>query len=299
MTAVLYDELGPRGRRRVMIGSLLSGAVVALLVFLALKRFADQGQLQASRWDSYTNPAIWRFLGVGLLNTIKAAAFAGVIALVVGMLLALARVNRNAAARIPSIGFIEFFRGFPLLLLILFLGLGLPRIGISLPALWVLVLGLAIYNSTVLAEIIRAGILSLPKGQTEAAYAIGLTYWQTMLLVVLPQALRRMVPALVSQVITLLKDSSFGFVIPYEELLRRGQLVGTEDGDILQAFIVVAAMYCLVNLVLSRIAQRLEVGQRRRDGGAGSTPAGAPPRDLAPLAGEAGRQPAVGTGVRG
>jgi glutamate transport system permease protein len=123
-----------------------------------------------------------------------------------------------------------------------------------------------LYNSAILGEIFRAGILSLDKGQTEAATAIGLTYWQAMRLVILPQALRRMIPAIVSQCVTLLKDTSLGFVIAYEELLRRANILGVFSKNLLQSLFVVALMYIAVNLTLSRIARRLEVRQRRRLG---------------------------------
>ena len=118
--------------------------------------------------------------------------------------------------------FVEFFRGVPLLLLMFFTTIALPKLHIDLSTFWYIVLALVAYNSAILAEIFRAGILSLGRGQTEAAYAVGLTYWQTMRLVLIPQAARRMIPAIVSQLITLLKDTSLGFIVGYEELLRRG-----------------------------------------------------------------------------
>jgi glutamate transport system permease protein len=127
-----------------------------------------------------------------------------------------------------------------------------------------LALGLTVYNGAVLGEIFRAGILSLDRGQSEAAFAIGLGYWQAMLLVVIPQAARRMIPAIVSQLVTLLKDTSLGSVIAYEELLRRGRINGEFFHNTLQSLIVVAAMYIVVNFTLSRLARRLEIRQRRR-----------------------------------
>ena len=117
-----------------------------------------------------------------------------------------------------------------------------------------------------LGEIFRAGILSLDRGQTEAAYAVGLGYWQAMRLVVVPQAVRRMIPAIVSQLVTLLKDTSLGFVITYEELLRRSRITGEFFNNPLQATVFVALVYIAVNLTLSRVARRLEVRQRRRLG---------------------------------
>ena len=268
MTAALIgDELGPRGRRRVLVGTLIAGVVVVGLVVVALRRFASRGQLDAELWAPLADPAVLRFLLIGLINTLKAASLAMAGAMVLGGLMALARLARSRPVRWPSGIYVEFFRGFPLLLLILFSAFGLRRLGVDLPLFWYLVMALAVYNSAVLAEIFRAGILSLDRGQTEAAYTVGLTYWQAMTSVVLPQALRRMIPAIVSQLVTLLKDTSLGFFIQYEELLRRGQITGGFDNNLLQTLLVVAAIYIAVNFSLSRLARRLEIRQRRRYGG--------------------------------
>jgi glutamate transport system permease protein len=147
---------------------------------------------------------------------------------------------------------------------VLFSALGLPRYGVRLSLFWYLALGLIVYNGAVLGEIFRAGILSLDRGQSEAAYALGLGYWQAMLLVVIPQAARRMVPAIVSQLVTLLKDTSLGSVIAFEELLRRGRISGEFYGNTLQTLFVVALMYIVVCFSLSLLARCLEVRQRRR-----------------------------------
>ncbi len=186
--------------------------------------------------------------------------------LVLGMMLALGRLALHAPVRWVAGLWVEFFRGVPLLLMILFSALALPKYGIDVSLFWYLVLGLVLYNSAVLGEIFRAGILSLDRGQTEAATALGLTYWQSMRIVILPQALRRMVPAIVSQLVTLLKDTSLGFIIGYEELLRRANIVGAFSKNLLQALVVVALIYIAVNFTLSRIARRLEVRQRTRLG---------------------------------
>lgn len=261
---VLADALGPRARRRVLVVSLLVSAAVLAVIGVALDRLGDNGQLDGERWEPLTEWLVWKFLLLGLLNTVKAAGTAMVLALVVGALMALGRLARNAPVRWLAGAYVEFFRGFPLLVLLLFSVFGLRAQGIDISTYRALVLALAVYNSAVLAEIFRAGILSLDRGQGEAAAAIGLTYWQGMRLVILPQAVRRMIPAIVSQVVTLLKDTSLGFFIGYEELLRRGQLSGQFDRNLLQALTAVAALYISVNLVLSRVAHRLEIRQRRR-----------------------------------
>ena len=176
------------------------------------------------------------------------------------------RLSRTRPIRWLATAWVEFFRGVPLLLLIFFTFFGLRRQGIDLSPFRALVIALALYNGAVLCEIFRAGILSLDRGQTEAAYAVGLGYWQAMQLVILPQAVRRMIPAIVSQLITLLKDTSLGFVITYQELLRRSRSTGEFFQNPLQATALVALVYIAVNLALSRVARHLEVRQRRRLG---------------------------------
>lgn len=265
-TALVGDELGPRGRRRVLIGSVVAAVAVVAMVVIGLGRFADRGQLDGEKWSILAEPAVFGFLLGGLANTLKAAAAGMVGAMVIGAVMALGRLSPRRLVRWPAVLYVEFFRGFPLLLLILFSAFGLPRLGVDLPLLWYLVLGLAVYNAAVLAEIFRAGVLSLDRGQNEAALAVGLTRGRAMRLVVMPQAVRRMLPAIVSQLVVLLKDTSLGFFVQYEELLRRGQITGSFDGNLLQALLVVAAMYIVVNMALSLVARRLEVRQRRRYG---------------------------------
>lgn len=263
---VLADALGPRARRRVLIASIVTGALLTGVLAIAVNRLGDKGQLSWDRWEPITEWSVLEFLLGGLGLTVKAAATGMVGALVLGTALALLRLSRAGPIRWLATAWVEFFRGVPLLLLIFFTFFGLHRQGVDLSPFQALVIALALYNGAVLCEIFRAGILSLDRGQTEAAYAIGLHYWQTMRLVILPQAVRRMIPAIVSQLITLLKDTSLGFVITYEELLRRSRSTGEFFKNPLQATVLVALVYIAVNLTLSRIARHLEVRQRRRLG---------------------------------
>ena len=273
-TVVLGDALGPKGRRRALVASVVSGIALAALVALAISRLADKGQLEREKWEVLLEWEVIRFLLGGLGNTVKAAVLGMVGAAVLGAALALARLARSPFLRWPARFYTEFFRGFPLLLLILFAFFGLPKLGVDLPKIWYLVLALVAYNGAVLGEIFRAGVLSLDSGQGEAASALGLGYWQSMRLVILPQALRRMIPAIVSQLVTLLKDTSLGFVVGYEELLRRARFSGEFDDNLLQALAAATFVYFLVNFALSQAARRLEVRQRRRFGAGGMAVAG-------------------------
>lgn len=285
MTApVLADALGPRARRRVFVASVVAGVALAALLGAALSRLADKGQLDWERWEPLTRWSVLKFLLGGLVDTLKAAAVAMALSIVVGAGLALLRLSRSRPVRWLSVMWVEFFRGVPLLLLIFFTFFGLPKYGVDMTPFRALVLALTLYNGAILGEIFRAGILSLDRGQFDAAYALGLGYWQAMFSVIIPQAARRMVPAIVSQLITLLKDTSLGFVITYEELLRRSRSTGEFFKNPLQTTAFVAVIYIAVNITLSRIAHRLEVRQRRRLGASAIAIAGVGVEDLTTVA---------------
>ena len=264
MTAVLADQLGPRARRRVTVLSGIATVVVIAVVAVAIRRLQLRGQLEPRMWEPFTKWPEFRFLLQGLLETLRVAAVAMVCSIGGGVVLALGRLAQTRVVRAVFTTWTEFFRGLPVVLLIFFSFLGLPRFGLEWSAFWYLVLGLTLYNSAVLGEIFRAGILSLERGQMESSLGIGLTYWQAMRLVIIPQAARRMIPAVVSQLVTVLKDTALGYIIAYEELTRRADILGQSRKNPLQSFFVAALLYLVVNLVLSRVARRLEVRQRRR-----------------------------------
>lgn len=261
---ILADALGPRGRRRVLIGSIVASVLVLGVLAVGIKRFSDNGQFAEDKWRPLTQWSVLKFYLGGLGNTLKAAGMAMVIAMLVGGLVALARLARTGPIRWVATIYVEFFRGMALYLLILFCWLGLPRLGLRLDVYWYLVLGLSAYNSAVLAEVFRAGILSLDRGQGDAAAALGLRYWQSMGLVIVPQAVRRMLPAIISQLVTLLKDSSLGVLIFYEELLRRARLSAEFFHNPVMSIALVALFYIAINASLSKVAVRLESRQRRR-----------------------------------
>ena len=265
MTApFLGDALGPRGRRQTRILTVVSAVLILGFLGVAVSRLADKGQLDAARWKPFTQWPVQKFFLEGLKTTVQVSLVSMAGAMVLGAILALARLSQTKAVRWFTSIFVEFFRGLPLVLLIFFCALGLPAYGLSLSVFWYVAIGLIIYNGAVLGEIFRAGILSLDKGQTEAAYCLGMGYWQAMLLVIIPQAARRMIPAIVSQLVTLLKDSSLGAAVAFEELLRRSRINGEFFQNPLQSLFVAAVLYIIVNFVLSMLARKLEVRQRRR-----------------------------------
>lgn len=266
--AVLYDAAGPRGRRRIVAGSVVGVLLVASILGVAAARMAANGGFEAELWRVLTRGDLQRLLARGLAATLRAALLAMALSMAVGALLAVGRLSRRRWLARPVGAWVELFRGLPLLLLILFVFLGLPALGVTVSTFWALVVGLTLYNSAVIGEIFRAGILSLPKGQTEAAYAIGLRRGQTLRTILLPQAIRRMLPALVSQLVTLLKDTSLGFVIGYAELLRSGRTAVEFLGGkySIPIYTAMAVLYVAVNGSLSFLARWLDRRTQRRWG---------------------------------
>ena len=270
-STVLFDVPGPRARRRQRIGTVVGGLVIAALVGLALFRLSANGQLQGDRWAVLFDPAsgVPQALGEGLLNTLSVAAVGMVLATLLGGLLAVGRLSDHAWVRIPVGAVVEFFRAVPLLLLILFCLLFLPTVGVPMTAFRALVLGLTLYNMAVLAEIFRAGILSVDRGQREAAFALGMRTTQVMPLVLMPQAVRRMLPVLVAQLVVLLKDSSLGFIVGYVELLRTArslvEFFSFSFGNqyTFQLYVAAAVIYIVVNVLLSQLAKYVEKRTRR------------------------------------
>lgn len=259
--SVLFDAPGPRTRRRVWIGSIVAALALLALAAAVVGRLAAQGQFAAAKWAPLYDPSdptfatVWSFLRGGLVNTLQAAGLAMALSLAVGTLLAVTRVTAAPTWRWLVVGLIELLRGIPVVMLIFFAARVLPEIGIDLSLLWYLVLGLTAYNAVIIAEIVRAGLASLPRGQAEAAYAVGLTPAQTLRLVLLPQAFRVMLPALISQLVVVLKDTSLGFIISYEELLRRGQIAIQTLQNPLQTFLTIGMIFVAVNYSLSTLAE--------------------------------------------
>lgn len=255
MTSVLYDVPGPKARRISLLGSIIGIVLIALLLAGAITVLANQGIFEGKRWAIFQNPQVWALIGDGIGATLSAAALAAVIAFPLGLALCLLRISDVAWIRIPTRVLLEFLRGMPVVLMMLFV---LLVFGTS-PFIAV-VAGLILYNSAVFSEIIRAGIQSLPKGQREAGLTVGLTSFQSRLIIELPQAIRRMMPSLVAQLVVLLKDTSLGYIVAYGELLRAVQVMadflGTEF--LFPIFFVAAAIYILINLCVSRIAIWIE-----------------------------------------
>jgi glutamate transport system permease protein len=311
MSSVLYDAPGPRTRRLTLILSIVFTVLaIAGLYFFVYLPLEENGQFDMELWAPLIDPSnaqfsqVWNRIGEGLQNTLIAAALAIVASLIMGTLLAILRYRLRDLGLQPRTGdvtrrlvlwlawvlnliskiFVEFFRGLPVLLTIFFVARILPEYGIDLSARLFLVIGLTLYNMVVIGEILRSGMANLPPGQKEAADAIGLSGLQTVGSILLPQSFRIMLPALISQVVVVLKDTSLGFIIGYEELLRVGGQIIQVLGNPIQVYTVIAVIYIAMNYAISRLA----VYVQRRVARGRKTPPGARVPDVTkptPLAG--------------
>jgi glutamate transport system permease protein len=271
MTNVLYDIPGPKARvRNRVLGVASALGIAALLAFIGW-RFSDTGQFDAIKWQQFEYAAVQRELLHGYLVTLRVAGTAAVLALVLGAVLAAGRLSEHAVFRAPASFVVELFRAIPLLILIFFAYYGPIQLGYKIGPFWPLVVGLTLYNGSVLAEIFRAGVVSVARGQSEAAYALGMRKTQVMMSILLPQAVRAMLPAIVSQLVVLLKDTALGFIIQLPELLYAGKTIGGRGSFLypyVPTYLIVAAIYIGTCGLLSWFAfwlqKRLTGGERRK-----------------------------------
>jgi glutamate transport system permease protein len=312
--AVLYDAPGPRARRLTVIVSIVATVVTLIgAYFLIYRPLDDAGQLSMELWGPLIDPSneyfdqLWTRFGEGFKATLIAASMAIVCSLIVGTALAILRVQLKAVmkrrfADMGGLGLflrglvitlnavtrlcVEVFRGIPVVITIFFVWVLLSKAGapdlnlgfVTIPSLtYTLVIGLSIYNSVVIGEILRSGMEGLPPGQREAADAIGLSTFQTLRMILLPQAYRIMMPALISQLVVVLKDTSLGFIITYEEILRVAGQTIQFLGNGIQTYVVIGAIYIAINYTLSKVAEytqrRLARGRRSPKQAAPAPPA--------------------------
>ncbi|WP_016700637.1 amino acid ABC transporter permease [Actinoalloteichus spitiensis] len=261
MSSVLFDVPGPRARARNRILGVVGVVVLVAAIGYVLYRFYDTGQFDPRRWEWLLYKQVQLDLLQAFQFTMQAFALGAVGALLFGAVFAAGRLSEHAWLRVPATVVVEFFRAIPLVILMFVFYFGT---GVS--SLVAVVVGLTLYNGSVLAEVFRAGVLALPKGQSEAAYAIGMRKTQAMTNVLLPQSLRAMLPTIVSQLVVLLKDTSLGFLITYNELLRYARVMGSDPNfgrPQIPTAIVVAIIYIALCLLLSWLANYLGRRQQR------------------------------------
>ncbi|MCB0886097.1 MAG: amino acid ABC transporter permease [Propionibacteriaceae bacterium] len=280
MSSVLYDVPGPRAIARNRMLAVITVLVVLAVIGFVLYRMVVTGQFSASKWYVFSFTNVWMGILKALGNTLAAFALAAVLSLALGFALAIGRLSDHAWVRVPVTAITELFRAVPVLVFMMLLYYGLPVVGVRMEPYWAVVLALMAYNGSVLAEVLRAGVEALPRGQKEAGYAIGLRKSGVMRLILLPQAIRAMLPVIVAQLVVTLKDTALGFIITYPELLYYAKLLSSQQGrPILQSAFVIGGIYIILCLMLSGIATWLEVRTRRTQRAMGIGTGGNPAAD--------------------
>ncbi|MFI6054227.1 amino acid ABC transporter permease [Streptomyces violascens] len=275
--SVLYDAPGPKAVVRNRIYAVVGSLALIALIALAIVRLADKGTLDYEMWDIFNYAGIRQNIADAVLATLKAFGLAAVGSLLLGVVLAVARLSDHKPVRWAATAFIELFRSIPLLITIYAVWVGF----LTDYSMWALALGLSIYNGCVQAEVLRAGVNSVPKGQREAAYALGMSKSQVMMSVLMPQAVRAMLPTIISQLVVTLKDTSLGFIILYPELLQTARLIASNtqvNGQYpyVSTIVVIGSIYVAMCLVLSALATWIEKRGRRAKTGITMGSAAAP-----------------------
>lgn len=278
---VLFDAPGPQARRRHTLLTVVGIVLAAVIAYLVVRKMGEANQLQGSLWSPFvTDKEVWtQYLLPGLLGTIKAAALSVVFAGILGLLLGAGRLSSNRWLRGLCGAVVEFFRSVPVLIMMVFAYFGYfatsDLVSATTAPLAAVVLALTLYNGSVIAELVRSGVFSLPKGQAEAGLSIGLSPGQTLRSIQLPQALTAMLPALVGQLVVVLKDTALGVIITYPELLNAAKTLGSSYANTVPAYIVAAVIFIVINYALTRVAAAVERWLKRRGRGPQKTaPAG-------------------------
>ncbi|MFE7300705.1 amino acid ABC transporter permease [Streptomyces sp. NPDC057579] len=261
MTTVLYDLPGPRTRRRHRYFGLAGTVVLLALAGWTLTLLFRTHQFTAAKWTAFTYQGIQELLLTGLGNTLRAFGLAAAGSLLLGGVLAAGRLSAHRPLRWVCTLLVEFFRAMPVLVMIFFI-----YVALHAEPLVALVSGLTLYNGSVLAEVFRSGVGAVERGQGEAAYALGMRKTQVMVHVLAPQAVRAMLPAIISQLVVALKDTSLGFLITYEEFLHAGKLIASNldyDLPFIPVVMIVSPIYIGMCMLLSWLATWAARWQRR------------------------------------
>lgn len=262
MSSVLFDVPGPKARTRNMFLNIITAVVVVAIIGFILYRFNESGQFTAKKWEIFTFPRVQQTFLEAIGATLRAFGVAALGSLVLGILLAFGRLAQSKWLSLPCYWFTELFRAVPLLILMMIMYYGLPSAGVEgITPFIAVVVGLILYNGSVLAEVFRAGIESLPRGQSEAGLAIGMSRGQVLRGILLPQAVRAMLPVIIAQLVVIMKDTALGFLITYNEILYYATFLGSQGqygSPLVPALMVTAVVYVGLCLILSGIAKLVE-----------------------------------------
>lgn len=250
----LFEAPGPKTRRWIQILTVLSAIGIAALLYLLLKRFHDAGQFQSKYWSFFLKSTTWTFIGKGLLSTVLAALGAMAVSFTIAMVLMLGRISRFAPVRWAATALIEITRGIPTLLFIYFFLLAAPQMGLRLNTYWKVALPVAISACGVVAEVLRSGVNAVPKGQREAAESLGMLDSHVFWKIIFPQAFRYVIPALIAELVIVLKDTTFAYVVNYADLMQNAKVLISNYDALVSVYFVVAVIYILINYCLNKLS---------------------------------------------
>ena len=250
----LYEKPGPRTQKIITAVTVISVLLLAAFVAAAVRQFAVSGQLDGKYWSFFLQLSTWRFIGQGLLGTASAALIGGALALAAGFFMMLARISRSRILNIVGTVLVEFTRGVPTLLFIYFFFLVVPQFGIKLLPIFKISIPVAISASGVVAEVLRSGINAVPKGQREAAISLGMRNSSVFFKVVFPQAIRYVIPALIAELVIVVKDTSFAYVVSFPDLMQNAKVLISNHDALLSVYLVVAVLYILINYLLNKLS---------------------------------------------
>lgn len=259
---ILYEPPGPKTRRYIAVATAISLIALAALLVVIVRQFYITGQLSAKYWSIFTRYTTWRFLGRGLAGTVKVALMSSVVTFAAGLLLMLGRISRSRILRGLSTVLIEITRGIPTLLFIYFFFLLAPQFGLKLPAFWKIVLPVSISAAGVVAEVLRSGVNAVPKGQTEAAVSLGMRSGSVFFKIVFPQGFRYVIPALIAEIVIVLKDTTFAYVVNYADLMQNAKVLISNYDALLSVYLVAAVIYIIINYLLNKLSVAI-AGRRK------------------------------------
>ena len=248
----LFEPPGPKTRQWVRLATALVLVAVAFLLCAVIRRFYLSGQLEARLWSFFGRWTTWRFLLQGLGGTLAAAGCAGAVSFGLAFVLMLGRISRYRVPRAAASAVIQFTRGVPTLLFVYFFLLVLPQYGVTLPALWKISLPVALSAAGVVAEVLRSGLNAVPKGQREAAVSLGMRERSVFLKVLFPQAFRFVLPALIAELVIVVKDTTFAYVVNFPDLMQNASVLRSNYDALLPIYLFVTAIYILINYLINR-----------------------------------------------
>ena len=263
MRDALYEAPGPRTRRRVKFWTVVSAIVIIIGIGMIVRQFYVTGQLDPRYWEFFTRLTTWSFLGAGFLGTLKVSLVAGAIALILGLILMLGRICKVKAVSWVCRIIIDFLRGVPSLLLIYFFFLVIPQYGIKLSSFWMITAPVALAAAGPLAEVFRAGVNAVPNGQVEAAYSLGMRRGKTLQKIILPQAIKFVIPTIISLLVVVVKDTTVAYIVSYPDLLQNGRVLITNYDALVSTYFVIAIIYILLSYAINKasvaVARRMDV----------------------------------------